>query len=217
MIPGVVFDVDDTLYLERDYVRSGFKAVDLWCVEELNVPGVGERAWHLFEQGVRSTTITDAAIHAGIVLDRGLSERLVQIYREHAPDISMLTDAIAFISQIKDRARIAVITDGPAESQRAKCKALGLFDIADPVVLTAEYGLSKPDPAVFRIVEKQWSVRTEQLSYIADNPSKDFLAPLALGWRCARVRRKGSLHEDLRTPQGVREVMNLHDLALEWV
>ena len=216
MIPGVVVDVDDTLYLEREYVRSGFRAVDVWCVEQLNVSGVGERAWNLFEQGVRGTTLTDAAIDAGIVLDRVLKERLVQIYREHEPDILMLVDASSLISQIRDRAQIAVITDGPRESQRAKCRALGLFDIADPVVITAEHGLRKPDPEVFRIVERQWSMRTDQLIYIADNPKKDFLAPLALGWHCIRVRRKGSLHEDVETPEGVREVMNLHGLAVEW-
>src|SRR5207302_9076607 len=34
----VVFDIDDTLYLERDYVRSGFRAVGTWAEQWLRIP-----------------------------------------------------------------------------------------------------------------------------------------------------------------------------------
>ena len=46
-----VFDVDDTLYLERDYVRSGFHAVATWAEETLDVTGVFDTAWGLFLAG----------------------------------------------------------------------------------------------------------------------------------------------------------------------
>ena len=39
----VVFDVDDTLYLERDYVRSGFRAVGVWASRWLGLSGFAER------------------------------------------------------------------------------------------------------------------------------------------------------------------------------
>ena len=34
----VVFDIDDTLYLERDYVLSGFAAVGPWARDWLAIP-----------------------------------------------------------------------------------------------------------------------------------------------------------------------------------
>ena len=38
---GIVFDLDDTLYPERDYVLSGFKAVASWAEARLGVPSLG--------------------------------------------------------------------------------------------------------------------------------------------------------------------------------
>ena len=38
----VVFDVDDTLYLERDYVRSGFHAVAQWMAPVVLTGTLGE-------------------------------------------------------------------------------------------------------------------------------------------------------------------------------
>jgi hypothetical protein len=36
-----VFDIDDTLYLERDYVRSGFEAVGRWAVKWIQIEDFG--------------------------------------------------------------------------------------------------------------------------------------------------------------------------------
>jgi putative hydrolase of the HAD superfamily len=41
MIRAVIFDLDDTLYLERDYVQSGFRAVAEWLCARLPEPGQG--------------------------------------------------------------------------------------------------------------------------------------------------------------------------------
>jgi len=44
----IVLDLDDTLYLERDYVRSGFKAVDQWLRMHKSFNDFYEEAWRLF-------------------------------------------------------------------------------------------------------------------------------------------------------------------------
>jgi putative hydrolase of the HAD superfamily len=212
VVAGVVVDVDDTLYLERDYVRSGFRAVGDWCRTELGVDGVGERAWELFTTGRRGTTLNDAMADRGIRVDGHLRDAVVGAYRRHTPDITLAPDARHFLRHVSALGRLGVITDGPAESQRAKCQALGLLDIAYPLVVTEEMGTSKPDPAVYQHVADTWGLPPHELVYVADNPVKDFLAPLALGWRTVRVRRRGSLHHDVPTPSGVVEVGDLHAL-----
>ena len=53
--PAVVFDLDDTLYAERDYVLSGMGAVAAWVEAELG-SGADEAFAELvalFDQGVR--------------------------------------------------------------------------------------------------------------------------------------------------------------------
>ena len=212
MISGVVLDVDDTLYLERDYVRSGFQAVGAWCRDEWGVSDVGERAWALFLGGRRRTTLTDALAASGKDTTDAELQRVVDVYRSHVPRIAAADDAREFLLGHVGRVRFGVITDGPAVSQRAKCEALGLFAIADPVVITADLGTSKPDPSVYRIVEDRWSLSGPEVVYVADNPAKDFQAPIQLGWHSVRVRRGGSLHFDEATPEGVTEVSDLAEV-----
>ena len=62
----VVLDIDDTLYLERDYVRSGFAAVGAWAQDELGVDGLGDRAWAAVEAGTRRTIFDEALAASGV-------------------------------------------------------------------------------------------------------------------------------------------------------
>jgi putative hydrolase of the HAD superfamily len=60
----VVVDIDDTLYLERDYVLSGLREVDDEVVR-LGARGFREAAETLFENGVRGTLFDDALRELG--------------------------------------------------------------------------------------------------------------------------------------------------------
>lgn len=60
----VVFDIDDTLYLERDYVRSGFLAVEGIVAERFAARGFADQAWAAFERGVRGTIFNECLPNA---------------------------------------------------------------------------------------------------------------------------------------------------------
>jgi putative hydrolase of the HAD superfamily len=47
----LVFDLDDTLYPEREYALSGFQAAGRWAAAELGVEGLGAEMTRLFENG----------------------------------------------------------------------------------------------------------------------------------------------------------------------
>ncbi len=209
----VVFDVDDTLYLERDYVRSGFLALDPLARELAGVESFSALAWAAFERGVRRTIFDEALAAAGKVAEPALVSALVDRYRSHRPRIELLPDARACIAGLAPRAALAAITDGPAASQRAKVDALGLEAWMRPVVLTDELGpgCGKPDPRSYRHVEATLDVRGGACAYVADNPTKDFVAPRALGWRTIRIRRPLSLHQEL--PSGADVDLELADLS----
>ena len=211
----LVFDVDDTLYLERDYVRSGFWAVDRWARVHLGVAGVFERAWERFESGHRRTIFDEVV--AELSLDPASIGTMVEVYRSHDPEISLLADSMAALeTAASNGAPIAVVTDGPAASQWGKVRALGLDRWASLTVVTADLGpgRGKPHPAAFELVQDRLGHCGPDCAYVADNPAKDFAAPAALGWRTVRVRRVGSLHE--HQPSGPlvgAELADLVDLA----
>ena len=62
---GVVFDIDDTLYLERDYVRSGFRAVGEHVARSTGVDGFSDLAFALFEQGLRGHIFDETLLRLG--------------------------------------------------------------------------------------------------------------------------------------------------------
>lgn len=211
----VVFDIDDTLYLERDYVRSGFRAVDAWVKEGLGVNGFFPEAWRLFEAGVRGT-IFDASLRTlGVEPQPSLLAKLVSLYRSHEPDIELLPDAASCLEGMARRCILAAVTDGPLESQQRKARALRLSRRLDPIVFTASLGeaFGKPSPEAFRLVQERASLPAESCVYVADNPHKDFGGPADLGWRTVRVRRSGGLHFD--TDSGRDVDLEIEDL--EWL
>lgn len=213
--PLVVLDVDDTLYLERDYVRSGFDAVSDYVKYTYGVEGVFELAWKAFLSGKRGQ-IFDSIVEADERLcGSNTINELVRVYREHQPDIALLPDAARFIERHASAAHLAVVTDGPAESQRRKVVALGLSHWVSEIVITSERGAgwAKPEVRSFESLQRLFDARPRDCVYFGDNPTKDFAGPKLIGWQTVRVRRPGGLHFDAESQHDVDRVVGGFDDA----
>jgi putative hydrolase of the HAD superfamily len=214
----IAMDVDDTLFLERDYVRSGFAAAGAWASQWLGVARLAERAWEMFEEGARGNIFDRVLVEAGLNARPDLIQSLVWVYRTHYPDIRLAPDAASFLGSADGLARIAIITDGPAVSQSRKIEALGLERIADPIVITERWGseYAKPEVKAFQMVARQYESDGMSFVYIGDNPAKDFAAPRNLGWTTVRVRRPGGLHSNAPNPAGCEAELEVFDLSGLW-
>jgi putative hydrolase of the HAD superfamily len=188
--PVVVFDLDDTLYLERDFVRSGFAAVDAWLAAHHGLCGFEAHAWALFLAGRRGDVFDQALPMLGLGPRPALIRRLVDVYREHRPAIRLEPAAPDLLAALRGRCRLALLTDGYHDTQRRKVAALGLEHWCDPVVCTDQWGRAhwKPSPRGFLHIQRAFETAPECCIYVGDNPAKDFRAPKALGWRTLRVR-----------------------------
>lgn len=196
----LVFDLDDTLYLERDYVQSGFQAVDAWMLSTMGLAGFAQDAWRLFERGQRSQVFDNVLAGWGRKPCADLVARMVHVYRHHVPRITLLKDAQECLATLANCpnchwvAAVALVSDGPLASQSQKVNALGLRSRFDQIVLTDQWGrkFRKPHARGFRRVEA--SAPQCRFVYVGDNPAKDFAAPRSLGWNTVRVRRREGLH-----------------------
>jgi putative hydrolase of the HAD superfamily len=189
-----VFDIDDTLYLERDYVRSGFEAAGNWAAMWLRIDDFAERCWSSFMAGRRNRIFDEVLRESGKEPAAELISALVEIYRTHTPNIALATDAAEALGLLARTALIAVVSDGPAVSQSRKAEALGLTSFAAPILLTEVMGrqFCKPHARAFEQVQE--CRPADVYIYVADNPLKDFVAPKRLGWATVRLRRPGGLH-----------------------
>ena len=186
----VVFDLDDTLYLERDFVRSGFAAVGGWLAAHYGVSDFEAHAWDLFLAGRRGDVFDCALPSLSLDPQPALIRRLVAIYRDHLPTIRLEPAAAELLGDLRGRCRLAVLTDGFHGTQRRKSAALGLDGRCRPIVCTDQWGREhwKPSPRGFLHIQQALEASPERCIYIGDNPAKDFRAPKALGWRTLRVR-----------------------------
>jgi len=201
---ALIFDLDDTLYLEREYVWSGFRAVAAWAAEHLGLPQDRgfERLCMLFEQGVRRDTFNQWLGLWG-VFDETLVPQLVSVYREHWPDIAPFSIAPALLEHFHRFCRLGLVSDGYLNVQERKLEALNLRPFFDVVVFPDREGRDawKPNPKPFyEALEQLGNIAPTESLYIADNPTKDFLAPRRLGMGSIRIRHPEGLYYSVEPP-----------------
>src|ERR1043165_4557719 len=117
----LVFDLDDTLYQEIDYLKSGYRHILKTMLPDLPADTAVRmlRKYQAGENVFEWLTAAYAATYAGLSVPA-----LLQAYREHLPDITLSDETRAFLAQVKERGMPAgLITDGRSISQRAKLQA----------------------------------------------------------------------------------------------
>jgi putative hydrolase of the HAD superfamily len=203
---AVVFDLDDTLYSERMYAFSGFRAV-AQAFEELlgDCAQNAARMRELFDSPHRRRVFDQILIEHG--LQSGLkthTRRMIDTYRQHRPVVTLHADAVRALARCAGCVKLGLISDGPAVMQRAKIDALGLTRRFDAIILTDELGagLGKPHPRAFELMAERLSTAHARCVYVADNAAKDFVAPNALGWRTIRIVRADGVYRDAGAAAG---------------
>lgn len=188
-VKGIIFDLDDTLYDEKQYVKSGFKAV----ADFLNIDGAEKFLWELFENG--EPAIDTYLKNIGCIDKKA---DCLKIYREHIPDITLKNGVVDELLNLKHKNfKIGIITDGRPIGQHNKIKALGLEKMVDDIIVTDELGgeqFRKPCDIAFRIMQKKWQIPFEQLMYVGDNISKDFQAPKQLGMKWKFIENTNGIY-----------------------
>jgi putative hydrolase of the HAD superfamily len=199
VISAVVFDLDDTLYPERDFVFGGYRAV---ADEISRRHGVDILGWLLeaFENGRRGDLFTPALQAHGCYQDEAQVRRLVEVYRGHLPSLRPFDDARAVLTELRSRPALSLglITDGIAAVQRGKIEALGIASCFDAIVVTDELGgeFRKPHARGYLHCARLLGLEPAAMAYIGDNPQKDFVAARRLGMATLRIRRPRTLHFD---------------------
>lgn len=200
----VVFDLDDTLYPERDFVVSGFRAVGTWLEQYRKIQDFAAHAEELFRHGRRDRIFNEALQSMKVPHDDALVSRLVEVYQQHKPEIILPPESGAVLDWCAGRFNLALITDGYREVQESKIVALGLAARIPCLVVTDALGREfwKPSPVPYRKVMERFGGQAAEYVYVADNPAKDFIGARQLGWRTIRIKRPGGEHAEVVAEAG---------------
>lgn len=201
MIKLLVFDLDDTLYSELDYVHSGFRAVADFLKKKLKLDAemIFEELASSFEEKGRGKNFNDLAEkYEGIAV-----EELVKAYREHLPKIKITKDAEACLKKLKKDYTLCLLTNGWPEVQRQKVKALGLEKLFDGVFYAHDEGpeFAKPHPRFFEKILKEYGVKPDQALMVGDDPINDIYGAEQVGMHAFFIQ---DLSEICRVPEHLK-------------
>ena len=199
MIKAVVFDLDDTLISEMQYIMSGFYHVAKNIKKEFSI---NEDVFQLLceEFNINSKNVFNRVLEK---LDLEYSEdnikRLIYEYRNHCPNIALYEDAQCVLDILKSRGfRLGLITDGYRETQNKKIEVLNIKEIFNSIIVTDELGEEywKPHKLPYIKSSEELSVDFNEMLYVGDNINKDFIIAKELGINTLQiVKEEGIYHK----------------------
>lgn len=193
-----VFDLDDTLYEERLFVESGFRAVAKlgqelfgWCrvasfqfmIERLDQDGRG--------------AVFNNWLSAHGKYSHKLLRKCVFTYRYHPPEINLYESAQRLLNHLSGQP-LYIVTDGHKSVQAGKVRALGIQYLFKRVYITHRYGRkhAKPSLYCFELIRNAENCSWNRIVYIGDDPQKDFVSLKKAGAHTVRVHT--GRHRDMR-------------------
>ncbi len=200
MVKAVIFDLDDTLISEKQYIESGYHHIAkiLNSRVEISEDKIFRNLMDLFKKSPKNV-FNRLLEQYGIDYTKEIIWDLVKEYRNHFPDISFYDDVLPCLEYLKSKnVKVGIITDGHTNAQRQKLKAVKAYDYFDEVIVTDELGREywKPHPKAFEIMRDKWNVEFDEMIYVGDNPEKDFYINKIYPIETVRIHREGVYQEN---------------------
>jgi putative hydrolase of the HAD superfamily len=208
---AIIFDLDDTLYAEADYIVSGYRTVCSILAERgFNV--TVDEMFSLFRAS-RNHVFDRAALQ--FTFPREWVAELIEAYRSHAPILVLESQIQSVLMLLRQSYKIGILTDGWKNVQQKKIDALKIHQYCDAVIVADEFGYDywKPNPAIFRICCERLEVSTMETLVVGDNPARDMAGARAAGMACVRIRRSdGYIYSSPGDCQADAEIAALEEL-----
>ena len=173
------FDLDDTLYAERDYLHSALRAIARRATELASRPSdCAETAYQAMLKAYRAKKNTFEALNAYLQVDFPL-DCYLNWYRCHRPNITLAPEVVSVLQQLQEKGyTLGLITDGRSRQQRHKIEALGLYRFIEPahIIISEEFGHEKPCRANYRYFMELYQ-HAERDVYVGDKPQQELVSP----------------------------------------
>jgi HAD superfamily hydrolase (TIGR01549 family) len=190
MIRCVGFDLDNTLYDQRQHIINVAQAADEWlCLDAGTESGHVRKlilnVWDML--GPSHPTLFDEILRQLGLHTKERVAILVELYHARTEPLTTFPGIRALLQRLAHRGPLFLVSDGNAKMQRRKLQSLGIAPFFDTIVLTSECGASKPSPEPFRHIVRQLRIPAQCMLYVGDNPTCDIAGASQVGMKTARV------------------------------
>ena len=203
----VCFDLDDTLFKEIDYLKSAYREIASYvarmCIgTSVPVQVLEVKAYEAMLETYQGGKNAFEALNAYLGVSLPIAD-LLQMYREHVPQISLEEDVRYTLDKLKaEGVLMGIVSDGRELTQWNKVRALGLTEWIDDscIIINSSQDCFKPNPCGYeRFMAAVRAIVPEDdfsFTYVGDNLKKDFIYPKANGWKTVCVKDDGrNIHE----------------------
>ncbi|WP_375401343.1 HAD family hydrolase [uncultured Amnibacterium sp.] len=178
---GAELAVDDLLASNtRVWADLWPEVYEEWMIGAVDVGALGTEAWRqtLAGCGVRD----EDAVRLAVTTHEQLERRAHRVY----------PDAVAVLDALRERGvRIGLVTNGAAAVQRAKLRAVELESYFDPLIISSEVGVMKPQPGIFEHALVQAGTTPDRAAMVGDHLWHDVEAAQSAGLRGVWIDRRG--------------------------
>jgi putative hydrolase of the HAD superfamily len=177
---AILFDLDDTLLNRDQAVDNMFSIILEKCYADVEHSVAHDMLRKFKEYDKRAYGDFNKANVLGSFFDE-FSPRhklplnsLQDFWNHHFPQcFSINKETMNIVHSIKQHAKVAIITNGSIQRQRAKIKNTKLHSCIDIVVISEEAGFSKPDKRIFELTLNKLGVQPEDALLVGDDIVKD--------------------------------------------
>lgn len=189
----IFFDLDNTLMDFTNAARKAFSStfIDFGLIEREGHHDIydeaNSRVWKDFENGkidavrLRRKRFDDFFLMANI---RGIdSWEFNKVYIEYLVEYSIMLDgSIELLDALKNKVKLAIITNGLKEAQRPRIKRLDIGKYFETIIVSDEIGVSKPHRAYFDIVmETCGNPPKDKILVVGDSLNSDMKGAINYG------------------------------------
>jgi putative hydrolase of the HAD superfamily len=210
VIQAIVFDLDDTLYRERDFVASGYRAVAQYLARKhaIAFPEMHSAMMDCLETHGREAVF--AMLQKRFLNPAVPVDELIAVYRSHRPKIRLFPGYRGLLRWLARQYRLGIITDGLPDVQERKVRALGLDHLINHILYTWKFGpeKQKPHPLPFSLMLQALGASPDSVLFVGDNPDKDGKGAQQSGMKYAQLQSVSSRRERGNSAeQGVPELV----------
>ncbi len=189
MVQAILFYLDDTLFslagCEAQALRQTIDSAELASALPADFAdayaAISSRYWaerttdgatQYTREQVIELSWRDFLSQYGLNVD--LSAKLAErFWREFCRSSAFNPGAEEALNRLAPAYRLGMITNGYSDSQRGRLAAAGLLDVFDPLLISEEVGVAKPDARIFEMTLTQLNLRPEAVLYVGDSISHD--------------------------------------------
>jgi len=191
-INAVIFDLDNVLFDEQDYIKAAYRNIAVFLSKRYRL---SEKQIYqkLLKDLQKKTTMYPHLFDdllSDLELDRDSIPNILKIYASVTTNLELYPGAEHLLTSLKkQKIKLGLVTNGNVETQKNKVRLLRIEKYFDTIMYARHLGKEneKPNPAVYRITLEALGCKPEETVCIGDNPYTDFLGAKKIGVRTVRL------------------------------